>query len=228
MHSEFRIKNGYLEHRKFWTTERISRARSLMQRERRYLGIQVKYLGHPSDELLAIVLGNLSTLQELDAARLAKFGTTVAVVSWIRNLDPDLANQQPRGWAEDKTWNDADGIYRRAFKTAAVAENTNDGKSVRSVFVLWHELGHAIDHAIGDYSHSDAFKSAYADDVSRFNADQRKKQSYFLQEGEAGQEEAFAEIYAALNTAEPGKTHEILQLFPQSMLQIIGRLSKPD
>lgn len=223
---DIRITSGWLEHSRFWSRDPIGAGRPLMRRERRYRGIQIKYLGNPSNELCAIILGNIATLSDQDAARLAKFGVTVAIVSWIPNLDPALGKQTPRGWPEDKTWHDADGGYMKATKTAAIAENTREGKSRRSAFVAWHELGHATDHALGDYSHSAAFKSAYNDDTSILSKTQREQLSYFLQEGNAGPEEAFAQIYAAINTATPGSKHEILHLFPECTLQIIGRLQE--
>ena len=228
MHSEIRIVNGQLEHRKFLNTGPISKCTSLMMRERRYRGIKIKYRGHPSNELRAIILGNLFTLQERDALRLEKFGTTVAIVGWIRDFDASLATEQPRGWAEGKTWNDSDGGYISRKKTAVVAENTTAGKSQRSAFVFWHELGHAIDHALGNYSHSAAFDSAYRDDCDGLSEEERDSQSYFLQDGNAGKEEVFAEIYAALNTPHPGKVHKILDFFPECMLQLLFRLQQPD
>lgn len=228
MHSEIRIVSGQLEHRKFWNTEPIAKCTSLMLRERRYRGIKIKYFGSPSLKLRAIILGNLYTLQERDALRLEKFGTTVAIAGWIRDFDPTLATAQPRGWAEGKTWNDSDGGYMAVKKTAVVAENTTKGISQRCAFVLWHELGHALDHALGNYSHSTAFNSAYQDDCRDLDAQQQKELAYFLQEDNAGKEEVFAEIYGALNTPQPGKAHQILDLFPQSMLQILFRLQQPD
>lgn len=228
MHSDIRIVSGCMELRRFCTHGRVAECTSVMVRERRYRGIKIKYLGHPSEDLRAIVLGNLFTLSERDAERLASFGVTVSVVSWIHNLDNTLEHKCPRGWAAGKTWNDADGIYMSGSKIAAVAELTNAGKSKRGAAVLWHELGHAIDHSLGWYSHTSAFEGAYNDDVSNLNNQQKEQHTYFLQPELAGKEEVFAEIYAALNTPRPGEIHTILQLFPQSMLQLLYRLQQPE
>lgn len=228
MHSEIRIVNGCLELRRYCTTQSVANCSSVMVRERLYRGIKIKYLGNPSVELRAIILGNLFTLPERDADRLAKFGTTVAVLGWIRDLDANLALQCPRGWEPSKTWNDADGIYQSSSKTAAISEFTSAGKSPRSASILWHELGHAIDHALGWYSHSDALKQAYDEDVNRLDDDLRKKHAYFLQDGVAGREEVFAEIYGALNTSRPGEIHKILEAFPEALLQLLFRLQQPE
>jgi hypothetical protein len=132
----------------------------------------------------------------------------------MSDLDPNFAHQQPRGWPDGSNYNDADGMYMQDRKSVVVAENTNKGPSERTDGVVHHETGHAVDAAMGDFSHSEEFKKAYDKDVANLSPEEQVNEHYLLQDGNAGkEEEAAAETYGALNgtSANPSETQEVRQ-----------------
>lgn len=148
-----------------------------------------------------------------DRQLLADKGIHYDVVNKMYDLDPKFATQQPRGWKAGSTYNDADGMYMPDRKSIVVAENTNRGPSQRTDGVVHHETGHAVDDAMGEWSHSDEFKKAYDADVAKMSPSEKIQQHYLLQDGDAGKEEAAAETYGALNgtSANPSETQEVRQ-----------------
>jgi hypothetical protein len=91
-------------------------------------------------------------------------------------------------------------------KTAAVAElrrglfGAQKGKWIngRGRPVLTHELGHAYDSTMGRPSASESFLTAYRKDVEAAANSGAKIPDYFLQPGDAGPSEAFAEALSQI------------------------------
>lgn len=148
----------------------------------------------------------------------------------VVNHLPHLKNQQPRGWPKGKTWHHADGCFSHGKNEAIVAQGNLDksGKLIESDRwggVLFHELGHSIDKAMGFFSRSMPFIHAYISDLARIiNNPVEKKLGYYMQGfdlkkksklGPAGLSEAFAEVTAALFgiAGIPKHTRMILRVF---------------
>jgi hypothetical protein len=112
-----------------------------------------------------------------------------SVVEWFTNLK----GVQPRGWPADKTWDTVAGAYDPNSRTVVVARS---GMYATGSFdTALHEIGHAYDHAAGYLSKSEAFVGAY-------NADKGTiKNPYYLQAGDAGLSETYAESFAAYHGA---------------------------
>lgn len=152
---------------------------------------------------------------------LADKGMVVIVAGGMIDAAPDLKGEHPRGWPPGTTFANEDGAFRpeqRAIMVAETFEDT-DGKDVRSnraEGVLRHETGHAVDAALDNYSQEDAFKAAYDQDVSAMPALAKQRLSYLLQPDGAGQQETFAEVFAALHggSANANQTDLILANFP--------------
>ena len=172
------------------------------------------------------MLREIANLPELDRRLLAQSGHKIQLVQKVTDADPSLANQQPRGWPPGKTWDDADGVYLGGQKSIVVAERTRNGPSMRTEGVLKHEVGHAVDAALDNVSGSKEFRDALQKDVDKLSADQRKYYSYFLQPFNAGPQEAFADVYGAVNGASsnPHETERILKDFPETAAVIRKRL----
>jgi hypothetical protein len=55
-------------------------------------------------------------------------------------------------------------------------------------------MGHAVDNCLGGFSRTDEFKHAYYLDIGQIDDDLKPRVSYFLQPGQGGPSEAFAEL----------------------------------
>jgi hypothetical protein len=110
--------------------------------------------------------------------------------------DPnEIPNGYPKGW----TWQNADGTVLKREHLIVVAEHVKSGpwvKSDRVEGVLRHETGHAVDDALGNYSHSAEFMTTYQKEAMSMPPEIQKRLSYVLQSGYRGYEEAFAEFFA--------------------------------
>ncbi|MDZ4832748.1 MAG: LysM peptidoglycan-binding domain-containing protein [Candidatus Melainabacteria bacterium] len=146
--------------------------------------------------------------------------TKIVVGDKVSGVYPELAGVQPRGWPPGSTWDNADGLYSPDDKTAVVTERrVDDGKDVkneRSEGVMKHEIGHAVDHAMGNFSQNPEFQKEYDKDVAALSPADRRAVQYLLQPGNAGKSETFAEVFGALNgsSANPSQTRDILRQFP--------------
>lgn len=132
-------------------------------------------------------------------------------VTKVTDALPELKNQKPRGWPPGSTWDSVDGAYSPSRKAIVVAEEVRDTnqnwvKSRRMEPVLRHEVGHAVDDALGGFSKTQPFKDAYDADVPGINKADQATLEYFLQPGDAGRSEAFAESVANKNGGSTGGT----------------------
>lgn len=121
-------------------------------------------------------------------------------------IDPDLAKIGARGYTSGGTYENAGGYYDPRKKIMVINELTAIGSTGRykeeigTAHTYVHEAGHAVDDALGNVSKSRAFRVAYFEDVSRFKKTADPKEianyAYFLQSGDAGPSEMFAEQFA--------------------------------
>ncbi len=158
---------------------------------------------------------DIESLPANERKAMADKGIHYNVAGIMSDIDPKYATEHPRGWPDNKTWNDAEGGYDSSRKQVNLAERTNAGPSHRLGGVLRHESGHAVDDALGQPSHSDEFDKAYQQDAGKIK--NPFQMTYLRQQGDAGKEETFAEVYGALrgSSANPSQTQEILNTFPE-------------
>ena len=118
---------------------------------------------------------------------------------------PGLKNDHPRDWPNGKTWNNVEGTFRTDRNEVVVSEfvlgaDQQWHPNSRVDGVARHETGHAIDHALGDFSIKDPnFIAAYNKEAANLPPDVKKQLNYILQPGYAGRQEAFGELFATLN-----------------------------
>lgn len=141
--------------------------------------------------------------------KIKAFGITVHAPHRLIDTAPDIADEHPRGWSQGSTWKNVDGCYRggtvRQLVTAETAMDRRYGRwrafsAERSLGVQLHETGHAVDHALGFPSERGSFRQAYGRDVAKFLNEGGKlddgQYRYYLQPGNAGSSEMFAEMFA--------------------------------
>lgn len=144
----------------------------------------------------------VSMLQELEAA-----GMSIRVA---RNSVTDhmthLKGVRPRGYPPGATWDNVPGLYSPAHREVVVATDANWDGSRRmsnrhgSTSLLLHEVSHALDHARSYPSNVDqGFVNARERDLPALGA----HNSYYVQEGEGGRSETYAETLAMYLNNDP-------------------------
>jgi hypothetical protein len=174
----------------------------------------VKAGGRGTQADVDAVVAELKKLPAVLLARAERAG--VQVVACRESVTDHLSHLRgvtPRGWPPGATWDRVPGLYDPASMTVVMA--THDGArgaSERalpdfgyghgSFNALFHEFGHALDAttALGHDSRSPAFRTAYRADVPALRT---ANLTYLLQPGDAGPEEAFAEVAARYFGTDP-------------------------
>lgn len=141
--------------------------------------------------------------------RYAANGGKVKVGETVVKMLPHLDGQHPRNWRGGATWKSADGVYDDVNGAAISAEShkvigsDQMVKSARPAGVMLHELGHGVDEKLGGNVHlsrTPEFVEAYKLDARAVRAAGKDRQySYYLQPGDAGRQEAFAETFAQMH-----------------------------
>lgn len=165
--------------------------------------------------------GAISAIPARTLKTMADEGIKIRAGTRMTELNPELKGEHPRGWPAGTTWDSTEGGYFRGQKTVNVTESYRPVgrkefvRNGRIRGVVLHESGHAFDHALDTPSStSNAFVSAYADDVRTIPKAARGGLRYFLQKGKAGRSETFAETFAWHAGAGSGRT-DLRQHFPQ-------------
>lgn len=166
-------------------------------------------------------------------------GVKISLVPTVVSHVPELLNSHPRGWAEGETFRHVDACCL-GWREILIAQGCldvhgclNDSKRWRGAF--FHELGHAVDFALGWFSNSKSFIEAYLADVSEIIGTPWEECFLYCLQGlelsnssSAGLEETFAEVYAALSGSS-GNQHEtmmILYKFRRTARVVAERLSQ--
>jgi hypothetical protein len=86
-------------------------------------------------------------------------------------------------------------------------------------------LGHAVDETYGNLSADAAFRAAYHADVADIRANNIPLDPYYLQPGDAGPEETFAEVFAQMyGGGADTLTPNFLAAFPRVALAVRDKL----
>jgi len=155
-------------------------------------------------------------------------GWRVRLAHVVSDAAPELRNVRPRGWPAGRSWDSVEAVHLPRARTLIIAEmlHTADGDwkmNARVAGVLRHEVGHAFDMLVGSeqqfLSAGNDFRDAYAHDIEGMNRTTRAALQYFLQNGAAGRQEAFAEAFAIELGGGSDNRHseEFRRAFPQVM-----------
>jgi len=196
--------------------------------------MQLSWHGTLTEQFKNEVIDSLALVPGPIRLALKDAGISVVAAERLTLGFPDLAGMQPRGWPPGSTWDHAEGVMHGGTKQIGIAQNlykmstTQVVASSRVQSVLLHETGHAVDFysSAGYISNDAAYLHAYTADVSTINAlpDQVAQLGYFLQAGQAGPQECWAECFAAaLGHASIG---DIGIRFPQAYAFVQSLLSK--
>ena len=165
---------------------------------------------------------------------------SIVLAPSVVDYEPSLLRFSPRGWSSDTTWENADGAFMSKHGAVVVAQGRRFKGGVWKetpedwLGVFFHELGHGVDQALGNYSQSPEFVAAYLEDMSKvIGTAIEKKLSYYLQGFElkkkvssAGLQEALAESFA-LNCGRATRRRDTAlhrRVFVQTRLAVHRRL----
>ena len=179
--------------------------------------------GAVSDNFRAMASAFINSMAPSLARKLAKNDIKFAFGDKLTEISPELKGLHPRGYPRGATWDWSNGVFSPNKAEIAVSETYRDGANrpfitkgpIDAKGTLAHETGHGLDHALGKEagtfykSRSPEFILAYATDVRALRAAERQakrtggkaiawRYKYFLQKGEAGRVEAFAETYGEI------------------------------
>jgi hypothetical protein len=165
-------------------------------------------------------------------------GIKMVIGDSIPAIDPTMKGQEPRGHGTGAKWDYVEGYYDPYNKIAVTTEHYESSYSHdivetrRAEGVMRHEVGHAVDDAMGRFSEKKEFMDVYSKDKARIDqnlsAADKKKLDYFLQADTAGPSEAFAELFGILQGGGCNKTQEelIRRAFPETIRVIEERLAQ--
>lgn len=201
----------------------------------------VDFVSKPGLPFRALVEATLAALPDAVMKRLADYGARFQAGERVTQIRPELKGVHPRGWPSGSTWDSADGA---AFTRDIVVAETyrpigvrGFATSQRVAGVLAHETGHVFDRAMRLASRSPEFAKAYTADAKPLRASIKAGESgarrfaYYLQRGEAGPSEAFAEIFAQVVGGGTGSMgSDLIAAFPnvaKYMRDLIAGLEQP-
>ncbi len=120
------------------------------------------------------------------------------ILTCKKGTDLDKSGRKLRGYSDEATPDYSGGWQGGSNIVVCEIQKVDDRQwsSGRASITLGHEIGHALDKSMKWYSNSAEFKSAYNDVVSRLSEDEKASIEYFLQKGDAGRQELFAELCA--------------------------------
>ncbi len=183
-------------------------------------GMLVENLG-ASKEFSNKVQKQIDSLTPETRAALESSGVEIITTDKLTSVRPDLKGKEPYNQS-GSTYENLDAFYLPNSKSIVIAESRENraGKTVpndRVEGVVKHEVGHALDESLGNFSQSPAFVEAHKKDTENLKTSDKSLFSYLVgsKDGD-GKKEAFADVWGALNGASsnPQESKRILEKFP--------------
>lgn len=165
-----------------------------------------------------------------------RHGWRVHLTASVVDAAPFLRGVHPRGWPVGATWENADAVHLPQHRMVIVASHrlNRKGERVRAHRVggvLRHELGHAIDVALGGgrvrLSDTTEFRDCYFSDLERMQS-RSESLAYYARNGESGPTETFAELLADRygGGSDTAKAQSLRQTFIDTRRFLSGALPK--
>jgi tetratricopeptide (TPR) repeat protein len=202
-----------------------------------------------SDTAVSQVLLGLSQIPRFYRTQLENHGYKLLVAPTVLAAMPELAGKTPRGYGDGADWHSTNGLFDRDRKLIIIGERSHmagdAGKDVVGPLdeTAQHEFGHAYDDYLGGkysarvpddasthYSHTRKFSQQYDKDAAAIPADLRPKFAYYLQSGNAGKEELFAQMWVLFfgHQPEPGSPRESFKVVFPDVLALLEDSRKFD
>lgn len=153
-------------------------------------------------------------------------GYSIVISPTMLTAVPGWQGGTPRGWDEDSNYDNVGGLFQGHLFRMVIPEQVQSREKPykyvpnnRAELTIRHEFGHAYDHYQGGISQSDNFVDAYSFDVQRLRGQDLTRFGYFLQPNGAGNQELFAELFAAAytpNSTENARYTALLKAFPRT------------
>ncbi|HEY9760162.1 MAG TPA: LysM peptidoglycan-binding domain-containing protein [Oculatellaceae cyanobacterium] len=166
-------------------------------------------------------------------------GYKMVVGDTVGDVDPSLKGVHPRGHRPDGKWDYVEGYNDPTNKLNVVTEHYEQGDGSGKILttnraegVMRHEVGHGVDDALGNFSAKKEFLDPYNEDKAaiekNLSAAEKAQLEYFLQAGNAGPSEAFAELFGVLHGGGCAQWKEelIKKAFPKTTAAIEKRLAE--
>lgn len=166
-----------------------------------------------------------AAVQQVPAAirdTMARAGIEVYVARHIYDAMPELKGLRARGWG-GAGFAGVGGVFNPRRRAVLTAETVKRGRKFveesddRRRGTMLHEMGHGWDAALGKASRSPEFRAAYdadAREIRRAGGNVRAQNRYFLQQGDAGPSEAWAEVFAWI-IGRGGASFDVSQNWPR-------------
>ena len=145
-----------------------------------------------------------------------------------------VSGDRPRGYSAGATFLSVPGYFSPSDNSIVINTRVagSDGKwTTRDAkdtgFTAAHEVGHALDEVLGELTNGDPYSLTYQRESTLIGGESRKELSYFLQDGEAGREETFAEGFEVLVLGEKSPQYkEFCDHFPRLLEVMHGTLAE--
>ena len=179
-----------------------------------------------TDAIRSQVLAAVARIPQNIKKRFASAGVTILIVPTVLEARRDLAGQKPRGYDNGGGYDNCGGMYMPSEKTIYVAErygiqNQPYKLSRESYETTLHESGHALDSLTWDttrteLSKAEEFTSVYKKESESLSNSSRSHVTYFLQSGDAGGAELFAELFVAICDPQAKDDYNVVKTFPRT------------
>jgi hypothetical protein len=157
----------------------------------------------------------------------------VHVTATALDEDPRLAETQPRGYEQGSTFRNVPAFFdgRNVIVCVyAMRSGRNDWEPTYDLEgAVRHEVGHALDRLLGRLSKTGEFDNCYGYDRGKMEPEMQEQLKYYLQEGDGGPSECFAECCATLFGGSPvraDRTEQVRSSFPHTLHWVKVQLSK--
>ena len=164
--------------------------------------LPITYHGKVSKNFKSEVNSAINGMPDNVLIALNNGGSKITACLRITDAYPELKGVRPRGWPDGSTWDDCEGFARGRDVTVSQTRRISTGEfidSSRIGGVIRHEAGHALDAVLNDISSSSDYLVEYNKDIALLKLTKDYDlHTYLTQEGAAGRQETFAEIFAEL------------------------------
>ncbi len=208
---------------------------------------RVEWIGNVSPSFRAEALATIARFAPSVLRALARKGERFRFGENLTQIEPWLKGRRIGGKSRGPTYDAIEGVHfgdHATFigkLTINVAENFKPlgrktfVKSGRVNGVIAHETGHGLDTSLGKITRTLEFRTAYESDKTGILKAERAgvrgadKLDYYIQRGDTGPSEAFAEVFAHVVEGTGGSPDGVLEFFPKVtafMRDLLARLEK--